>query len=275
MDIDLLFHQFRVADNILAVLMGLPRLILIMQTVPFMGSSIITGQIRIALAFSVYVFLHPVLMSTITVPDVLTISLVGQYGLIMLKEGLLGFFIGFLAGMLFWAVQSAGFFIDNQRGASMASGADPLSGLETSPLGSFLFQCAVFIFFTGGGFLAFLGLVYASYEVWPVFSLLPMGIFSNSLEIPLYFAGRVAWLVGTMVLLSAPFVAACLLTDMSLGLINRFAAQLNVYILGMPIKSGLAMFLLFISFGVLLLQITGLFDIITHDLYFLERIFNE
>ncbi|NLY41476.1 MAG: type III secretion system export apparatus subunit SctT [Desulfovibrionales bacterium] len=275
MNIAAFLHNLNAADTIFAILLGLPRLLLIVQTVPFMAGSIVTGQIRIAVTFAIYLFLHPMLVTTLSAPESLSLSAAGYYGVILLKETLLGFLIGFVTGMLFWAVQSAGFFIDNQRGASMASGADPLSGQETSPLGSFIFQCAVFIFFTGGGFVAFLGLVYASYEIWPVHSLLPAGIFAQGMDIPIFFAGRVAWLMATMVLLSAPFVAACLLTDMALGLINRFAAQLNVYILGMPIKSGLAMYLVFLSFGILLIQVTGLYETIATDLHFLEQRIHE
>lgn len=274
MNLDVLFHELRVMDNLLALLLGMPRLFLIMQTVPFMGGNIVTGQIRIAVAFACYMFLHPMVLTQLSAPEALTLPVAGHFGLIILKESVIGFMIGLLAGMLFWAVQCAGFFIDNQRGASMASGADPLSGQETSPLGSLLFQCAVFLFFVGGGFLAFLTLVFASYEVWPVPELLPVGLFEN-MDLPMFFAGRVAWLMATMMLLSAPIVAACLLTDMSLGLINRFAAQLNVYVLGMPIKSALAMFLLFLSFGLLLSQATGLFETIGNDLRVLRELFRE
>lgn len=275
MNLEAFFQELHVMDHLLAVLLGMPRLFMIMQTVPFLGGQIVTGQIRVAVAFACYLFLHPLVVDQIDAPQVLSAAVAGRLALIVFKESLLGFFMGFLAGMLFWAVQCAGFFIDNQRGASMASGADPLSGEETSPLGSLLFQCAVFVFFSGGAFLAFVTLVFSSYELWPVAELLPVGVFAGTTDIPLFFAGRVAWLMTTMILLSAPIVAACLLTDMSLGLINRFAAQLNVYILGMPIKSALAALLLFLSFGLLLIQIGGLFDTIEHDLTILGRLLHE
>ena len=61
-----------------------------------------------------------------------------------------------------------------------------------------------------------------------------------------------SWLLLMMLLLSGPIVVACLLTDVSLGLINRFASQLNVYVLAMPIKSALASFLLIFYFAVLM-----------------------
>lgn len=57
---------------------------------------------------------------------------------------------------------------------------------------------------------------------------------------------QVAWLALYMLLLSAPIVIACFLSDFCLGLINRFAQQLNVFILSMGVKSGATAFLIFI-----------------------------
>ena len=98
------------------------------------------------------------------------------------------------------------------------------------------------MFLSTGAFLAQLGVVYASYEIWPVTQLIPLSVFKD-INLPLFFAGRVSWLLLMMLLLSGPIVVACLLTDVSLGLINRFASQLNVYVLAMPIKSGVAGFM--------------------------------
>ena len=67
------------------------------------------------------------------------------------------------------------------------------------------------------------------------------------------------WLFLHMLLLAGPISAACLLTDVSLGLMNRFASQLNVYVLSMPIKCGLASFLLCVYLGLLLHYGTNMF----------------
>jgi type III secretion protein T len=274
MNVETMLQVLHVREHLLAVLLGLPRLLMIIQTAPFMGGTMVTGQIRIAVALACYVFIHPLLFAQVAVPDVLSAAVLGYFAAIILKECLLGFLIAFLAGMLFWAVQCAGFFIDNQRGASMASAHDPTSGEETSPLGSLLFQCAVYLFFSGGAFVVFLGLVFAGYELWPVTAFFPTAVFQN-MDVPLFFAGCVVRLMTVMALLAAPIVAACLLTDMALGLINRFASQLNVYVLGMPIKSAIAAFLLCLSLGLLLGHIQDLFPLIDLDLRALHRLFHE
>ena len=73
-----------------------------------------------------------------------------------------------------------------------------------------------------------------------------------------------------MMLLSGPIIVACLLTDISLGLINRFASQLNVYVLAMPVKSGLASFLLIFYFGMLMNGTLRMFDSFGADLHHLQ-----
>ena len=133
--------------------------------------------------------------------------------------------LGYLSGMLFWTIQCAGFFIDNQRGASMAEGPIRCPANGTSPLGSF-FSRAPSTCFSTGAFLALLGVVYASYEIWPVTQLIPLSVFKD-INLPLFFAGRVSWLLLMMLLLSGPIVVACLLTDVSLRAHQplRFTAQ--------------------------------------------------
>ncbi|MFQ9868018.1 MAG: EscT/YscT/HrcT family type III secretion system export apparatus protein [Bilophila wadsworthia] len=192
------------------------------------------------------------------------------YGAILVKETLIGMFLGYLSGMLFWTIQCAGFFIDNQRGASMAEGPIrcPANRLRRSVRS---FSRAPSTCFSTGAFLALLGVVYASYEIWPVTQLIPLSVFKD-INLPLFFAGRVSWLLLMMLLLSGPIVVACLLTDVSLGLINRFASQLNVYVLAMPIKSGVAAFLMLFYFMMLLSNATGLFDGVKADFEQLRRL---
>mgnify|MGYP000857062270 CR=1 FL=1 len=226
MDYQALFNELHLFEQLLALLVGMPRLFMLVQVAPFMGGNILTGQLRTTVVFACYLILHPAIVASLPETQGLSPSTFALYGAILVKETLIGMLLGYLSGMLFWTIQCAGFFIDNQRGASMAEGADPLSGEQTSPLGSFFFQSAVYLFFSTGAFLALLGVVYASYEIWPVTQLIPLSVFKD-IHLPLFFAGRVSWLLLMMLLLSGPIVVACLLTDVSLGLINRFASHIR------------------------------------------------
>lgn len=267
MQYDVLFKELGVFDHLMALLAGMPRLFIIAQTAPFFAGNVINGQMRTALVFACYLPLHPVIVGQLPTGTGGDVPIIGYYGALILKEGLIGLLIALLAGMVFWAIQSAGFLIDNQRGASMASETDPMSGEQTTPMGALLFQGMMYLFYASGAFVAFLAMVYASYEVWPVTSLTPL---RWSIEVPLFFAGRVSWLMTEMLLLAGPIVVACLLTDVSLGLVNRFASQLNVYVLAMPIKSAVAALLLLTYFGALMLKTPQLFRDISLSLQRLQ-----
>ena len=258
--------------HLLALLLGMSRLFMLIQTAPFMGGTVVTGSVRFAVALSCYLVLHPMLVGHMALrfPETdLDASALLFLGGLVVKEVFLGMLMGLLAGMMFWTIQCAGFFIDNQRGAGQATEMDPLGGEQTSPTGSFLFQSAVYVFFSTGAFLSFLGLVYASYECWPVEELLPASLFQGT-ALPLFFAGKVSALALDMVILSGPVVAACLLIDVALGLVNRSASQLNVYILAMPIKSAVASLLLIFYFSMLMSGAASRFSSFGSDMDYLK-----
>ena len=253
MDFVGILENLAILEHLTAFLLGMPRLFAVALVAPFLGTGVLEGQIWLVLVLGMYLPMHPAVLGQLS-PDItlsldMNLPLAGRLGLIFLKETLLGLGLGLLAGIPFWALESAGIFMDNQRGASQAEGTEILTGKSVSPMGGILFQCLVYLFYTSGAFLTFLGLVYASYELWPVTRMLPV---PQGATLPLFFAGKVAWLMTFMMLIAAPIAVACLLVDISLGLINRFAPQLNAYVLAMPIKSGLAAVLLCLYLGLLL-----------------------
>ncbi|QIK39144.1 hypothetical protein GWK36_06990 [Caldichromatium japonicum] len=69
------------------------------------------------------------------------------------KEVFIGLMLGFSAAIPFWIADGVGYFIDNQRGTTMASSIDSMTGVQTSPL------------FVGGGAVVFLSALYESYRL--------------------------------------------------------------------------------------------------------------
>jgi type III secretion protein T len=241
-----LLRALALEHHLAVALLGLPRLTLFLATTPFLGASLLAGQIRLPLILALYFFVHPILLGQLPEgTEFLAWENALQVGGLMLKEAFLGFLLAYLSSLVFWAVQSAGFLMDNQRGASQSILSDPLSGEESSPLGAFLFQSLVYIFFASGAFLTFLMLIFESYVFWPPGDWLPN---LDGAQLPFFVAGMVSWLMTKMLLLAGIALVASLLVDLALGLINRFASQLNVYILAMPIKSGLTMLIVLLSF---------------------------
>ena len=205
---------------------------------PFMASQLIQGRLRNSIVFSWGIIVYPIVAPTLDVTDLSTIAIIG----IAVKEAMLGFLIGFMASRVFWIAMSVGFFIDNQRGASMASVFDPTAGEQTSPFGQFLQHTIIALLYSSGGFLVFLSALFESYLAWPIGSFTPQ----ISDAFPGFFLEVLDDLVRTIVILAAPAIIAMLMATFGLGLMNRFAPQLNVFFLAMPVKSLIAMIVLIV-----------------------------
>lgn len=230
----------------LAYTMLLPRFMACFVIMPILGKQMLGGaMIRNGVVCSLALFAYP------SVADSLPSNLAAiDIMLLIVKEVVLGLVIGFIATIPFWAVESCGFIIDNQRGAAMASVLNPTLGSQTSPTGLLLTQTLITLFFVGGAFLSLLAALYQSYLTWPVLSLFPLSI-ENWVD---FFYSQFARMLELGLLLAAPLLIAMFVAEFGLALISRFAPSLNVFILAMPIKSAIASFLLVVYIGILMEQ---------------------
>lgn len=160
--------------------------------------------------------------------------------LILLKEAFIGFAMGYLAAMPFWLFEAVGILVDHQRGAGLAATLDPLSGNDASPLGLLFHQAFIVFFLLGGGFSLLLGTLYDSFTLWGVLQWTPE-LRPESVPRMLEQLDR---LVRLALLLAAPALVAMWLAEFGLALVGRFAPQLPVFFMAMPVKSALALLVL-------------------------------
>ena len=222
---------------------GLARMLAVFYLIPIFQKSVLPGSIRTAFAMSLVLVLHPAIADGVVVADLPTLTIMA----IAAKEVVIGILLGFGASVLFWALESAGFFIDNQRGAAMASSVDPLTGSQTSPLGIFLTQVVTVYFMVGGGLFVLMLVIYESYLLFPVFSFFPV----LSLEGARYFLSIVDRIMALAIVMAAPAMIAMFLSELGLGLVSRFAPQLNVFFLAMPVKSAVGILMLILYMALL------------------------
>ncbi|MCL1890240.1 MAG: type III secretion system export apparatus subunit SctT [Desulfovibrionaceae bacterium] len=225
---------------------GCGRLLVFFFLVPFLSGEAIPAQLRFSLSVLVALFAYPS-FAGLQPPES------GSFFLWLLfvlgKELLAGFLLAYTASVVFWAMLSVGFIMDNQRGAGMAQATDPVSGESTSLFGGFLHQTAIYIFFSSGAFLQMLLLLILSYGVCPPG--FEMAVQAKE-GIPLFLLGQFSRLMVMAIVFAAPIMLICLLSDVSLGIVNRIAPQLNVFFLSMPIKSALGLLMIMLYMGTLL-----------------------
>lgn len=221
---------------IAALALTQPRIWALFLVLPVFNSQIIPGLLRASLAGVLGLVMLPVMGAQVAAlqPDAASLAA------LIAKEAFVGFVMGYLVALVFWMFEGMGSLIDNQRGASIGATLNPLTGNDTSPLGLLCNQAFIVFFLGMGGLLVLLGLLYESFALWPVVQWWPHW----SDQAPLLWLGQLDRLMRLTLLLAAPALVAMFLAELGLALVSRFAPQLPVFFMAMPIKSALAVLLL-------------------------------
>lgn len=234
MDLPVTYDQ---AQSFIATLaLTQPRIVAMFLVLPLFNTQLIPGLVRFAVAGALGVVLVPALQPQVGAAHWDAATVLGT----IVKEAFIGFAIGYLAAIPFWIFEAVGFLVDNQRGASIASTLNPITGNDSSPLGLMFNQAFIVFFLLTGGFSLLLGALYDSFALWSVTQWLPT-LQPESVPVLL---GQLDRLVRLAVLFAAPVLVAMFLAEIGLALVSRFAPQLQVFFMAMPIKSALAMLVL-------------------------------
>lgn len=195
-------------------------------------------KVGLSLSISLIVYLM--------VPD---LNLGGDlYLLIVLaiKEVLFGLSIGYITKLVFSAIETAGNFIDFQVGFSMGQVYDPSMGVSSSNYGRLLNWLSISIFFMLNMHHYMIESLIMSFEYVPL----------NSIDLNQFRVESIVRLFSYVFELgfnlAVPIIIVVLTTDIVLGIISRTVPQINVLMLGMPMKSMISFVVfLFISSWIL------------------------
>lgn len=227
--------------EIIAFILTLPRVYLFVTVSQIMGLQAVPRLVRNVVVLVLVAFATPMNLAHLDAFPGTILS----YAAYFVKECVIGILLGYIVGWVFWAVQAAGTLIDNQRGAAIASSIDPLHGHETTPLGTLFAQAFLTYAFVTGAILHLILLLYQSFVIWPADRILPV----PPEELPQFMLAVADNGMRILAIIAAPIVAVMFLAEAALALISRFAPQVQVFILAMPIKSALAVLILIFYFS--------------------------
>lgn len=217
------------------------RLMPLFLLLPFFNRNLVPRTVALGIAAAVGLIVVP------TIPESLVVKADMQLFFLVAKEAFLGLLLGFVCAVPFWAIEAVGFFLDNQRGATMASTLNPTTGSDTSPLGIMLGMSFMVFFFSIGGMTLLLEIIYETYQIWPIDSFWPELNLKSANQILL----QINRLMMIALVLASPALLLMYFIELGLGLISRFAPQLQVFFLAMPIKSAVGIFVLIVYAGAL------------------------
>jgi flagellar biosynthesis protein FliR len=152
----------------------------------------------------------------------------GFIGTVLLQAAI-GVTLGFLALLLFSAIQAAGNLIDLFGGFTIDTAYDPLANAQSSVFGRVHQLLAVTLLFTIDGHLMLVRGFMASFEVVPAEALGWNDLARLVTEDVGRFMVAAAELAG-------PLVAVLFVSEVAMGMLSKAAPAMNVFQLGFPLK---------------------------------------
>lgn len=180
--------------------------------------------VKVGLAVGITLAAFPVVPTLSVAASTLFLVLLG------IKEVFLGLAIGFITKLIFSAIEMAGNFVDFQVGFSMGAVYDPTMGVSVSYYGKIYYWLSICIFFLTDLHHVVIKTLVKTFEYVPIEST-NLGGFGVEGMVKLF-----AIVFESALNLAAPLMIVALLTEVVLGLISRTVPQINVLILGMPLK---------------------------------------
>jgi len=146
------------------------------------------------------------------------------------REVLFGLALGVVMNIVFIGVQMASRIIGLQMGFGLGAVFDPITGAEFGSFDQFYSLLVTLVFFAmNGHYIVIQTLAETTRAV-------PLGTFDPFLMTPDGVANLIAGLTVTAIRLAMPVMAALLLTDVGMGLASRTVPQMQILIVGAPIK---------------------------------------
>jgi flagellar biosynthesis protein FliR len=155
-----------------------------------------------------------------------------------------GLIIGYTAFVVFMAILLAGQIVDIEMGFAMANVIDPVSNIQQSLIGQFQNLLAFLFFLAIDGHHRLILILTQSFELVPMGRMISLNERFSSLLISMF--GNI---FAIALQLAFPIIAAMFLTDLILGLLSRLVPQMNVFVVGFPIKLGLGIWVLIFIMG--------------------------
>ena len=248
--------------EIVRFLIVLMRVSGIMLMAPLFSSQSIPIYVRIAFTLVISLVLAPSMP-----PAMVPVGLdLGNIAGLVLSEILFGALLGFAAACVFGGFQFAGQVISFQLGFSLINVIDPQTQVESSVFSFLQNYIGLLFFLLINGHHWFLLAVHES------FTLLPVG--GGHLPAPLaqHLVHLSAELLVIGVRIAGPVIAVSVITDVVMGVLGRAAPQINIIIVGMPLKTLIGFGCMSFSFYFLPRYLEGIYSSLYRTLFSLVRI---
>jgi len=213
------------------------RILSIFSAAPIFGNRSFPIVGKIGLAFIVaFVLLGVAPVRLAPLPPDLT-----SFLLLVVREVFIGLLLGFIASLAFVVLQMAGALVGSVMGLNLAATFNPATGMPSSVTDQF------YVLLTSLVFLSLNGLHWVLQGVNHSLILAPLGGPGPDLRLTERLIPMTAWLFVAALEIALPVMGTLILAEVAMGLVNRAVPQINVFMIGLPLRAWLALFTLVVT----------------------------
>lgn len=229
---------FLSAEQIDAFIVVLLRVSAIITFIPVLSERSVPVKVKATLCLIVSIIIYPLVLPQI--PPLQNLHVI-ELAFLMIGEALIGITIGFLARLIFAAIQLAGSIIGFQMGFAIVNVIDPASSQQVSIIAEFKYLLAMLLFLTVNAHHVFFSAIAHSYLV-----IQPLSFhLSGELMQFIYTVSGDMFVIALKI--AAPIMAVMLFTNVGLGIVARTVPQMNIFIVGFPLQIAIGLIFLGIS----------------------------
>jgi len=196
----------------------------VVLTAPFLSGQLVPRTVKVLFVGALALVMIPL------APELAVPSAFSTLVMMLVGEVAVGLALGFVSQLFIVAFHAAGELIGHQMGFGMARIMDPMQGSEATVMGRWFWLVGMTFFFVlGGPALVIRGLAIS-------LELVPPGLAAPGADVAQLLVELSAGAFSLALGIAAPAVGILLLTSMSLGILTRTVPQMNVFIVGFPLK---------------------------------------
>lgn len=243
---------FELDITLLAVTFALGiRFAVLAATLPMLDVRSVPALWRLALAGMLAAALAPAVAPSIP-PGAITLAW-RPFVTEAVRSLVIGMMLGFTLNLVFVAVRFAGDVAGMQVGFSIVNAFDPMSNSQISVISQFYHLLAVLLFFVTGAHQVLISAMFQSCLALPPFGSgeLTGGAWHLLREFSTVFSAGLR--------IAAPIIIVLLLISAAMGVVVKTVPQLNVLVVGFPIKIAVGLITLGSSLVFFRQAVTGMF----------------
>lgn len=221
---------------------------------PFFSSQNIPNIMKIGLSFSITLLIAIVIPIDVDIENQILLT-------VIIKELMVGIIIGFISYVFMSAFYVLGQIVDMNIGFGMANVVDPQNKVQVPLMGNFYYILSFLFMLLINGHHKVISALIDSYNYIPIGKL----IYNDNVIEMIVNALVKSFEIGFK--LSLPVVAIIFLTDIVLGIMAKAIPQMNVFVIGMPLKVFIGLAIIMITIPIFYNSIVEIFNIMFNDIY--------